>query len=290
MDLRVTGKRIFVTGGAGFIGTRLCSRLVDDNEIVIFDNGHLKRLRYTELEAHKNVTFVKGDVLDYNVIRESMKGCNMVVHLAAIAGVDDVFNHPVLTMKVNLLGTYHVLEAARELGGIERLIDFSTSEVFGSYAFRVQEADVTSLGAVGKAAGHTRSASLPPNISRTTTTKNSDSRPAPSGRSTSSDRNRSARARSTDSLFVRFAARISLCTTMEARSVRGAMWMTSSMASFSRCSSRKQLARRSTSAIPGASLRSTILRRRSFASLNPLRRSASKSLIAPTSSSASPAS
>jgi nucleoside-diphosphate-sugar epimerase len=69
--------------------------------------------------------------------------------LAAIAGVDDVFNHPVLTMKVNMLGTYHVLEAALHQG-VERLVDFSTSEVFGSYAFRVQEADVTSLGAVGE--------------------------------------------------------------------------------------------------------------------------------------------
>jgi nucleoside-diphosphate-sugar epimerase len=53
-------------------------------------------------------------------------------------------------MKVNMIGTYNVLEAARELGNVERLIDFSTSEVFGSYAFRVREADVTSLGAVGE--------------------------------------------------------------------------------------------------------------------------------------------
>jgi nucleoside-diphosphate-sugar epimerase len=72
-----------------------------------------------------------------------------VVHLAAIAGVDDVFNHPVLTMKVNMIGTYHVLEAALQ-NRVERVLDFSTSEVFGSYAFRVQEGDVTSLGAVGE--------------------------------------------------------------------------------------------------------------------------------------------
>jgi nucleoside-diphosphate-sugar epimerase len=102
------------------------------------------------LEGHKNVTFIRGDVLDYESVRKSMAGCHMVIHLAAIAGVDDVFNHPVLTMKVNLLGTYNVLEAARHYGNIERLVDFSTSEVFGSYAFRVQEADVTSLGAVGE--------------------------------------------------------------------------------------------------------------------------------------------
>jgi nucleoside-diphosphate-sugar epimerase len=147
--MNVTGKRVFITGGAGFIGTRLCGRLIDDNEVTIFDNGHRNALQYTGLASHKNIRVVKGDVLDHACVLEHMKGSDIVIHLAAIAGVDDVFNHPVLTMKVNLLGTYNVLEAAREIG-VERLVDFSTSEVFGSYAFRVQEADVTSLGAVGE--------------------------------------------------------------------------------------------------------------------------------------------
>src|SRR5687767_6614325 len=147
--MSVSGKKIFVTGGAGFIGTTLCTRLVEDNEIVIFDNEHRTAMRFTGLADHKNVKFVRGDVLDYSFVRDSMKGCDIVIHLAAIAGVDDVFNHPVLTMKVNLLGTYNVLEAALH-NQVKRLVDFSTSEVFGSYAFRVQEGDVTSLGAVGE--------------------------------------------------------------------------------------------------------------------------------------------
>jgi len=145
----IRGKKIFLTGGAGFIGTTLCARLVEENELVIFDNGRHNALRWTELEKHKNVRFIQGDVLNYESVLESMKGCQIVVHLAAIAGVDDVFNHPVLTMKVNMIGTYHVLEAALH-HGVERLVDFSTSEVFGSYAYRVQEGDVTSLGAVGE--------------------------------------------------------------------------------------------------------------------------------------------
>jgi nucleoside-diphosphate-sugar epimerase len=147
--MQVTGKRVFLTGGAGFIGTTLCAQLVRDNEVVIFDNEHRNALRYTELLNHKNVSFIHGDVLDYQAVLEGMKGCQIVVHLAAIAGVDTVIKHPVLTMKVNLLGTYHVLEAALK-HGVERLVDFSTSEVFGSYAFRVQEADVTSLGPIGE--------------------------------------------------------------------------------------------------------------------------------------------
>ena len=147
--MSLIGKRLFITGGGGFIGTTLCARLVEDNEIVIYDNGRRDALRHTDLAKHKNVTLVRGDVLDYESVLKNMQGCQMVVHLAAIAGVDDVFNHPVLTMKVNMIGTYHVLEAAWQ-NRMQMVLDFSTSEVFGSYAFRVQEGDVTSLGAVGE--------------------------------------------------------------------------------------------------------------------------------------------
>jgi nucleoside-diphosphate-sugar epimerase len=146
---KVMGKRVLLTGGAGFIGTTLCERLMSENEVVILDNERRNALRYTDFLKHPNVTFVRGDVLDFETVHEAMRGCQIVVHLAAIAGVDDVVNQPVETMKVNLLGTYHVLEAGLQ-HRVERLVDFSTSEVFGSYAYKVQEADVTSLGAVGE--------------------------------------------------------------------------------------------------------------------------------------------
>jgi nucleoside-diphosphate-sugar epimerase len=71
--------------------------------------------------------------------------------MASIAGVDTVLKNPVLTMEISLEGTMNVLRACLGVQGIKRIIDFSTSEVFGSYAFRVREADVTSLGAVGEA-------------------------------------------------------------------------------------------------------------------------------------------
>jgi nucleoside-diphosphate-sugar epimerase len=80
-----------------------------------------------------------------------MAECTHVIHLASIAGVDTVMSNPVTTMRTNLLGTSHVLEAALAHGRIERVIDFSTSEVFGRHAFNVTEGDVTSLGAVGEA-------------------------------------------------------------------------------------------------------------------------------------------
>ena len=68
----LTGKRLFITGGGGFIGSTLCARLVEDNEIVIYDNGRRDALRHTDLAKHKNVTLVRGDVLDYESVKKSM--------------------------------------------------------------------------------------------------------------------------------------------------------------------------------------------------------------------------
>jgi nucleoside-diphosphate-sugar epimerase len=146
----VRDKRIVLTGGAGFIGTALCERLVANNKIVVVDNERRNAMKHTELAAHPNVTYRKVDVLDAPALRETFVAADIIIHLAAVAGVTDVFDHPVETMKVNLIGTYNVLEAAHSVGGVKCLVDFSTSEVFGSYAYRVQEGDVTSLGAVGE--------------------------------------------------------------------------------------------------------------------------------------------
>lgn len=145
------GKRILLTGGAGFIGTALARRLVEENQVVIYDNAHRNALSDTALLSHPNLRIIWGDVLDSEGVRNAIHGCQIVVHLAAIAGVDTVLKMPVETMKVNIIGTYHVLEAALQESVLERLVDFSTSEVFGTYAYKVQEGDVTSLGAVGEA-------------------------------------------------------------------------------------------------------------------------------------------
>jgi len=147
----IAGKRILLTGGAGFIGTTLAKRLLDTNTVVVLDNCSRNALSQTDFASHQNLIFIRGDVLDLPTVRSAASGCNMIVHLAAIAGVDTVISMPVTTMRVNILGTYHVLEAAQENTSIERFVDLSTSEVFGAYAYKVREADITSLGAVGEA-------------------------------------------------------------------------------------------------------------------------------------------
>ena len=85
-------------------------------------------------------------------MHELARGATHIVHCAAIAGVDTVLESPVRTMRVNMIGTYNVLEAAlATLDTLERFIDFSTSEVFGTHAFSVEEGQVSTIGSVGEA-------------------------------------------------------------------------------------------------------------------------------------------
>jgi UDP-glucose 4-epimerase len=148
----LTGKWIFITGGAGFIATTLARRLVDENELVAADNMHRDALSGTPLADHPNFTLHQADVLDAEAMRELSQGATHIVHCAAIAGVDTVLESPVRTMRVNVIGTYNLLEAAvSTLDSLERFIDFSTSEVFGTHAFRVQEGQVSTIGSVGEA-------------------------------------------------------------------------------------------------------------------------------------------
>tara|TARA_Y100001968_G_scaffold329385_1_gene378612 strand:+ start:793 stop:1788 length:996 start_codon:yes stop_codon:yes gene_type:complete len=149
---RPTGERILVTGGAGFIGSAFAHELIEDNELVILDTFQRDSLRHWPgLREHPNLSVVEGSVLDEAAVSKAMDGATIVVHAAAVAGVDTVIAQPTRTMRVNIIGTWRVLEEAVKRGGIRRFVDFSTSEVFGTHAFRVSEGDVTSLGAVGEA-------------------------------------------------------------------------------------------------------------------------------------------
>lgn len=145
------GKRIFITGGAGFIGSTLIGRLVEANEIVAFDNLRRNALAGQPFCDHKNLTLVEGDVLDFDAVARAMAGADVVVHAAAIAGIDTVIQKPVTTMRVNMVGSANVLEAAARLDRCERVVCFSTSEVFGTHGFQSSEIDKTSVGAVGEA-------------------------------------------------------------------------------------------------------------------------------------------
>jgi UDP-glucose 4-epimerase len=149
--LPIEEKNIFITGGAGFIGSTLTERLIEKNKVVIFDNLSRNSLKDKPYVDHTNITLVEGDVLDYEQVKAAMQGANLVVHCAAIAGVDTVIANPVKTMRVNMIGSANVLEAACSLPHCERVVCFSTSEVFGEYSFRAKETDKSVVGQVGEA-------------------------------------------------------------------------------------------------------------------------------------------
>jgi nucleoside-diphosphate-sugar epimerase len=145
----IENRRILLTGGAGFIGSQIAKRLVERNSIVIFDNLHRNALGFTDLESHAGVTVIRGDVLDKDGLVKAARGCDILIHLAAIAGVDTVMGMPTHTIKVNLLGTLNALDAAVD-AGVKRFVDFSTSEVFGSHVYMAEEHNATALGVVGE--------------------------------------------------------------------------------------------------------------------------------------------
>ncbi len=151
MTNNITGKNIFITGGAGFIANTLIAKLVETNKITVYDNFHRDTLTGSGYASHPNIRIVKGDVLDKDALTRAMAGAGIVVHAAGIAGIDTVVKDPVRTMTVNMIGTANALEAAQTNGVKDRFIDFSTSEIFGSMAFKSSESDNTVAGSAGEA-------------------------------------------------------------------------------------------------------------------------------------------
>lgn len=144
-------KTIFITGGAGFIGSTLIGRLIHDNKIIVYDNLGRNSLEGKSYANHPNLTVIEGDVLDGAHMKQAIDHSQIVIHAAAVAGIDSTLQNPVNTMRVNMLGTANILEAIKDLPDLERFMDFSTSEVFGSHAFKVEESAETVTGAVGEA-------------------------------------------------------------------------------------------------------------------------------------------
>lgn len=128
--------RLFVTGGAGFIGSNFIHLVLatrEDVELVNFDlltyAGNLENLK--GLEDHPRHRFVRGDITDADAVAGAIEGCDAVVNFAAESHVDRSITDPGVFVRTNVLGTQVLLDAARA-AGVGRFLQVSTDEVYGS--------------------------------------------------------------------------------------------------------------------------------------------------------------
>jgi len=123
--------RVLVTGGAGFIGSNLCRRLLEEDSIeevrVLDDLSTGSRSNLNGM----GVSFVEGSILDVPLLRQVAEGCTAVVHLAALGSVPRSVADPIATHSANATGTLNVLETARVSGGMHVVLA-SSSSVYGS--------------------------------------------------------------------------------------------------------------------------------------------------------------
>ncbi|MFT5581679.1 MAG: UDP-glucose 4-epimerase [Psychromonas sp.] len=125
--------KILVTGGSGFIGSHLTERLLKEgHQITVLDS--LLRGNKLSKDTFDHITFIKGDIRDLDLVIKASIGCDVIVHMAAVLGVDIVADTPIETMDVEVIGCRNVVTAA-EQNNVKKVIYASTSGIYGHSVF-----------------------------------------------------------------------------------------------------------------------------------------------------------
>jgi len=137
--LSLVNKKILVTGADGFIGSHLVEELVrrgHDVRAFVFYNSFNSWgwLDQAEADMKKSLDVFAGDIRDPHGVRQAMKGCDVVLHLAALIAIPYSYHSPDTYVDTNVKGTLNVVQAARELG-VQKVVHTSTSEVYGTAKF-----------------------------------------------------------------------------------------------------------------------------------------------------------
>jgi len=137
--MELKNKKILVTGADGFIGSHLTEELVrrgyDTRAFVLYNSfNSWGWLDHSELDIKKSIDVFAGDIRDPHGVKQAMKGCDVVFHLAALIAIPYSYHSPDTYVDTNIKGTLNVVQAARELE-VSKIIHTSTSEVYGTARF-----------------------------------------------------------------------------------------------------------------------------------------------------------
>ena len=123
--------KIFVTGGAGFIGKNLIKKLQQKHELVIYENFSNSIEEDFSKLLQGNTSLIKGDMTDYELLKKSLKGVDLVIHLAAKIDISETITHPEITHKINVEGSLNLLRSCVE-NNVKNFIASSSAAVYGN--------------------------------------------------------------------------------------------------------------------------------------------------------------